>query len=82
MEWVPIASVPQQIGEMFQDLLWKEGIVSRLETVSPGSFLGVSPYPCRVLVRSEQADFAAAYLREVTGQTFDDESPEGGAGDA
>lgn len=71
MKWTPIASVPEQIAEMFQDLLWKEGIVSRIELSTAGSYLGVSPYPCRILVPAEDAANAMAFLAEMTGQPFE-----------
>ncbi len=68
MRWTPILTVPQQIAEMFQDMLWKEGIVSRLEPADAVSFLGISPAPCRILVRPDQAAAARAYLADVTGE--------------
>lgn len=71
MRWTPIATVPQQIAEMFQDLLWKEGIVSRLEPADAVSFLGLSPSPCRILVRPDQAAAARDWLSELTGQEFE-----------
>lgn len=71
MQWTPIISAPQHIAEMFQELLWSEGIVSRLEPTDVVSFLGVSPYPCRVLIRPDQAAAAAELLAEVTGRPPD-----------
>ena len=80
MRWTPILTVPQQIAEMFQDMLWKEGIVSRLEPADAVSFLGISPSPCRILVRPDQAAAARACLADVTGEepVSDERSATGG----
>ena len=69
MRWTPILTVPQQIAEMFQDMLWKEGIVSRLEPADVVSFLGISPAPCRILVGPEKAPGTRAYLPAGTVET-------------
>ena len=55
MKWAYLAAGPDQLtAEMWRTLLRNEGIAAVIRPGDTASFMGVSSYPCRVLVRREQ----------------------------
>ena len=66
MEWVYLATAPDQlVAEMWRDLLAEEGVTSLVRPGDTSSFLGVSAYPCRLLVVEHQLKRAEAVIREL-----------------
>ena len=73
MRWVTLVSAPDQLAaEMWSELLNRRGIPTLVRAGDTASFLGVSPYPCRILVDDEYLDEARRVLREDLGVTADD----------
>lgn len=70
--WVVLTEAPDQIiAEAWIDVLRQEGIPARVAAGDVTSFLGVSSFPCRVLVPAELAGRAAEALADwgiVTGE--------------
>lgn len=64
MSWVPLAAAPSlPIAEMWRDMLAAEGIPA---LIRPGdamtSYLGVTAYPCRIMVDADNLDRARQAL--------------------
>ena len=64
MSWVRLTTAPDQIvAEMWRDLLRGEGVSA---VVRPGdtmtSYLGVSPYPCGIMVQEDELERAKEVL--------------------
>ena len=65
MSWVVVTTAPDQlVAEMWRNLLIGEGVSARIRDGDTASFLGVSGYPCRIMVREEELDRARAVLDE------------------
>jgi hypothetical protein len=59
MKWVSVATAPDQlVAEMWKDLLVAEGVPAALRPGDASTFLGVSAYPCRVMVPEDSLDRA------------------------
>ena len=73
MKWVTLVSAPDQLAaEMWSDLLNRRGIPTLVRAGDTSSFLGVSAYPCRILVDDEYLDEARRFLKDELGVTADD----------
>lgn len=73
MRWVTLVSAPDQLAaEMWSELLNQRGVPSIVRAGDTASFLGVSAYPCRILVDDEYLDEARQILREDLGIIADD----------
>ena len=67
MKWVYLATAPDQISaEMWKELLHQEGMRASIRAGDTVSFLGVSPYPCRIMVpegeKQKAKDILEAHL--------------------
>ena len=59
MRWVTLTTAPDQLAaEMWSELLNRHGIPTLVRAGDTSSFLGVSAYPCRILVDDEYLDEA------------------------
>ena len=68
LSWVYLTTAPDQlVAEMWRDLLLGEGIASM---IPPGdtmtSYLGVSPYPCGIMVHGDDLGRAKEALGLIT----------------
>lgn len=60
--WTQVATASSQVeAEMLRDLLLSEGIASRVQTNDASAYLGVMSM-CRLMVREQDVDRAAAFL--------------------
>lgn len=63
MKWEYLTTAPDQLtAEVWQQLLQSEGIPTVIEPRDAISFLGVSPMPCRLMVREGLVEQALAIL--------------------
>ena len=63
MKWVTLVTAPDQLAaEMWSELLNRRGVPTLVRPGDTASFLGVSAYPCRILVDDE-------YLEEALGNS-------------
>ncbi|MBI4298843.1 MAG: DUF2007 domain-containing protein [Chloroflexi bacterium] len=63
MKWVYLATAPDQLtAEIWRELLWQERISAEIRASDAVSFLGVSPYPCRLMVPEEEQQRAKEIL--------------------
>ncbi len=66
MKWVCAATAPDQlVAEMWRELLVGQGIAAVVRSGDTASYLGVSAYPCRVLVRERDLDSAKRVLATI-----------------
>lgn len=66
MKWVCAATAPDQlVAEMWRELLVGQGIAAVVRSGDTASYLGVSAYPCRVLVRELDLDSAKRVLATI-----------------
>ncbi|MBI4498017.1 MAG: DUF2007 domain-containing protein [Chloroflexi bacterium] len=66
MEWCTLVEAPDQLtAEFWLDILRQEGIPARLAPQDVVSYLGVAPFPCRLLVPQEVVERAAEVLADV-----------------
>lgn len=66
MKWVCAATAPDQlVAEMWRELLVGQGIAAVVRSGDTASYLGVSAYPCRVLVRERDLDRAKRVLATI-----------------
>ena len=66
MKWVYLVTAPDQlVAEMWRDILAEEGVTSQVRPGDTSSFLGVSAYPCRLLVAEHQLERAEAVMKEL-----------------
>ncbi len=66
MKWVCIATAPDQlVAEMWRELLVGQGVAAVVRPGDTASYLGVSAYPCRVLVRERDLDRARGVLATI-----------------
>jgi hypothetical protein len=50
-KWRVLVAAPDQLtAEMWQDILRKQGIEAMVNPADSASFMGVSPFPCRIMV--------------------------------
>ena len=72
MKWVLLDTAPDQlVAEMWRDLLRAEGVAAAVRQGDAVSFLGVSAYPCRVVVREDELDRAQQVLGEQLGREIE-----------
>jgi hypothetical protein len=58
-KWLVLTTAPDQLtAEIWQDILVKEGIPAMVNPQDTISFLGVSTFPCRIMV-------APGYLKQA-----------------
>ena len=63
-----LTTAPDQlVGEMWRDLLMGEGISAVIRPGDTVSFLGVSAYPCRIMVQEEDLAHAREVLKDHLG---------------
>ena len=68
MNWVHLATAPDQlVAEMWRDLLNDRDIPVIIRSGDVSTFLGVTAYPCRLLVDENFRDRAIQILREEMG---------------
>lgn len=73
MKWVTLVTAPDQLAaEMWSELLNRRGVPTLVRPGDTASFLGVSAYPCRILVDDEYLEEALEILREYLGVVADD----------
>ena len=73
MRWVTLVTAPDQLAaEMWSELLNQHGIPTLVRAGDTSSFLGVSAYPCRLLVDDEYLDEARRFLTDELGITADE----------
>lgn len=66
MKWVYLTTAPDQVvAEMLSDMLRQEGLNVVVRAGDTTSFLGVSNYPCRLMVDETQFDTAQEMLSET-----------------
>ena len=66
MKWVCAATAPDQlVAEMWRELLVGQGIAAVVRSGDTASYLGVSAYPCRVLVRERDLDSSKRVLATI-----------------
>ena len=69
MSWVYLATAPDQlVAEMWRDLLVGEGIAAVVRSGDTASYLGVSAYPCRILVREGDVETGRKALESRLGR--------------
>jgi len=69
LSWVYLATAPDQlVAEMWRDLLVGDGIAALVRSGDTASYLGVSAYPCRVLVREDDRERAKKTLEDRLGR--------------
>jgi len=74
MKWVTVSTAPDQLqAEMWQALLREERIPAVVRSGDTASFLGVSAYPCRVMVQEDNLKRAKEILDEWLGGEEDGE---------
>ena len=68
MRWVTLVTAPDQLAaEMWSELLNQHGIPTLVRAGDTSSFLGVSAYPCRILVDDGYLDEARRFLTDELG---------------
>ena len=66
MKWVTVATAPDQlVAEMWRDLLLDEGVPAVVRSGDTSSFLGVSSYPCRVMVAENELERAKEIMEDL-----------------
>ena len=69
MKWVLLVTAPNQLtAESWKALLNEAGVDARIRPGDASSFMGVSGFPCGLIVPEEQEPRARAILREELGQ--------------
>ena len=75
MSWTYLITAPDQlIAEMWSELLSSYGVRARVRAEDTQSFLGVSAYPCRILVDEDDVDRARELMKSELGMEFSDKS--------
>jgi len=68
MKWSLLETAPDQISaEIWCDILRQEGIAAMIEPKDTASYLGVSVFPCRVMVAADMLAEARETLGEYLG---------------
>ncbi|MDP6453914.1 MAG: DUF2007 domain-containing protein [SAR202 cluster bacterium] len=74
MSWTNLITAPDQlIAEMWAELLSSHGVRARVRAGDTQSFLGVSAYPCRILVDEDDLTRAQELMKSEMGVDFTDE---------
>ena len=69
MTWVYLTTAPDQIvAEMWREILLGEGISALIRAGDTSSFMGVSNYPCRIMVDEDDQERAKEVLEGHLGQ--------------
>ena len=64
MKWVYLTTAPDQLtAELWRNILREEGIPAILQS-DHFSYLGTSPFPCRLMVDEERKEEALALIGE------------------
>lgn len=64
--WVVLTTAPDQLtAEMWQDILRKQGVKAMINPEDSVSFLGVSGFPCRIVVPSRHLKKAQQVLASL-----------------
>ena len=72
MKRVHLTAAPDQlVAEMWRDLLRDEGISAIIRPGDISSFMGVSTYPCRIMVQEDQLQTAKEILGAHLGRDID-----------
>ncbi|MCL0029021.1 DUF2007 domain-containing protein [Dehalococcoidia bacterium] len=73
MSWINLTTAPDQIvAEMWSRILRDHGVPAMVRAGDTSSFMGVSTYPCRVIVSSEHVGRAWEVLRNELGIETED----------
>ena len=76
MKWVDLATAPDQLhAEMWRDLLVEKGIPAVVRPGDTSTFLGVSAYPCRVMVAEDRLERARELIEPRLGPDSERYSP-------
>ena len=68
MKWTHLITAPDQIvAEMWRDALIERGVPAVIRAGDTTSFLGVSAYPCRLLVDEDSLQESRRILSEDMG---------------
>ena len=74
MTWVVLATAPDQIiAEMWQDVLHDKGVPAFVRPGDTSSFLGVTAYPCRIMIDEEYVETGQRILRKEFGLELEPE---------
>ena len=74
MNWKYLITAPDQlVAEMWSELLLSYGVRAIVRAGDTQSFLGVSAYPCRILVDEPDFERARELMRSELGVEFRDE---------
>ncbi len=65
-KWVVLTTAPDQLtAEMWQDILLQQGIPAMINPQDAVSFLGVSTFPCRIMVAPDHLKQAKEILASL-----------------
>jgi len=68
VKWVILTTAPDQlVAEMWREILISEGVSARVRAGDTASFMGVSNYPCRIMVHEGERERAAEVLESQLG---------------
>ena len=68
MKWVILTTAPDQlVAEMWREILVGEGVSAVVRAGDTASFMGVSNYPCRIMVREDDEARAKEVLESHLG---------------
>ncbi|MCH7800092.1 MAG: DUF2007 domain-containing protein [Chloroflexi bacterium] len=74
MNWKYLITAPDQlVAEMWSELLLSYGVRAIVRAGDTQSFLGVSAYPCRILVDEPDVERARELMQSELGIEFADE---------
>ena len=74
MNWKYLITAPDQlVAEMWSELLLSYGVRAIVRAGDTQSFLGVSAYPCRILVDEPDMERARELMQSELGVEFRDE---------
>ena len=74
-EIVELTSAPDQLtAEMWRDILLQEGVPTAINAGDVASFLGVSSWPCRLMVKAGDLVRARAILDDIDFNADDEDS--------
>ena len=69
MKWVHLTTAPDQlVAEMWHALLEDAGVPAMIRIGDTSSFLGVSSYPCGIMVREARLEEAKEVLENHLGR--------------
>ena len=72
MKRVNLTTAPDQlVAEMWRDLLRDQGVSAIIRPGDISSFMGVSAYPCRIMVQQDQHERAKEILEAHLGRDID-----------